>query len=66
MENLIPPDSKLFAIDLRDMPDDKLARLRQEAIRRGISPARLMAQWVREASERLLSGVQASNGKEAA
>jgi hypothetical protein len=53
MSATLTPD-RLTAVDLTALPNDNMAALRREAIRRGISLADLVAELVNEASERLV------------
>jgi hypothetical protein len=50
----ITPD-RLTAVDLTALPNDHMAALRREAIRRGVSLAELVAGFVNEASTRLVT-----------
>lgn len=51
--NVLTPD-RLTAVDLTDFPEDLLAVIRREAIRRGITISEVATSMVREASERLI------------
>ncbi len=53
MSATLAPD-RLTAVDLTDPPNDNMAALRREAIRRGISLSELVAAEVHDLSDRLV------------
>lgn len=53
MATVYPPD-RLPGVDLTTLPDEKMAALRRESIRLGISINDLLAKLIDEASARLL------------
>jgi hypothetical protein len=53
MNATLTPD-RLTAVDLTALPNDHMAALRREAIRRGISLAQLVADTVAEKSRQLV------------
>lgn len=74
MSMISPPSpaeiqNRLVAIDLRDLPEERMAALRRGAIRSGKSLAQFLSDLVGDASQRLLQGPSPSHpdpGKESA
>jgi hypothetical protein len=54
MSSTLTPD-RLTAVDLTALPNENMAELRREAIRRGISMADLVAALIADASARLVA-----------
>lgn len=52
----LAPD-RLTAVDLTALPNESMAALRREAIRRGISLSELVATLIHDASARLVASV---------
>lgn len=48
-------ETRLLAIDLRDLPEDRMGALRRAAISKGVSLARYLTELVSEKSETLLT-----------
>lgn len=55
MKTLTP--DRLTAVDLTELPNESMAALRREAIRRGISLSELVATLIHDASTRLVASV---------
>lgn len=55
----LAPD-RLTAVDLTALPNESMAALRREAIRRGISLSELVATLIHDASARLVASVNSN------